>query len=98
MSGLFGKISIPALEGFPSPGTPRGGWRAIMQAEKIPMKKTVFRCVASGERRAVSFRPAGRDANPGGDTPAVTRAGRGSPTAPVEGANSFTGGAGQTED
>ncbi|QTK80572.1 PepSY domain-containing protein [Agrobacterium tumefaciens] len=54
------------------------------------MKKTVFVALLLGSGALSAFAQQAPTANPGGDTPAVATPGVNNPTAPVEGANSFT--------
>lgn len=54
------------------------------------MKKTVFVALLLGSGALSAFAQQTPTANPGGDTPAVATPGASNPTAPVEGANSFT--------
>ncbi|AYM09211.1 PepSY domain-containing protein (plasmid) [Agrobacterium radiobacter] len=54
------------------------------------MKKTVFVALLLGGGALSAFAQQAPTANPGGDTPAVATPDAKNPTAPVEGANSFT--------
>lgn len=54
------------------------------------MKKTVFVALLLGGSAFSAFAQQAPTANPGGDTPAVATPNTNNPTAPVEGANSFT--------
>ncbi|MCZ7486136.1 MULTISPECIES: PepSY domain-containing protein [Rhizobium/Agrobacterium group] len=54
------------------------------------MKKTVFVALLLGGSALSAFAQQAPTANPGGDTPAVSTPDTKNPTAPVEGANSFT--------
>lgn len=54
------------------------------------MKKTFFMALFVGAGAVSAFAQQAPTANPGGDTPAVMTPDTKNPTAPVEGANSFT--------
>ncbi|WCJ64175.1 PepSY domain-containing protein [Agrobacterium tumefaciens] len=54
------------------------------------MKKTVFVALLVGGGALSAFAQQAPTASPGGDTPAVATPDTNNPTAPVEGANSFT--------